>query len=150
MIEETIRQNITKAMKDKNDLAKNVLRVVLGQIQNDSSSKQLSENDKLTIIRKLIKSNNITLSEMEKETNWTDTWKTRAIELKTENSILTDLLPKSMNESELIEFIKKNSIDLSLIKNIGQGIGMIMKELKKADLQVDSEVVRNVANQFIK
>ena len=64
MIVDDIKQKMTQAMRDKDEVAKNILRLALGEIQTAEARKNapLGEEDAAAALRKLIKSNEETLA----------------------------------------------------------------------------------------
>jgi uncharacterized protein len=143
-LEETLKVKIKQAMKDRDDTVRDVLRVVLGQIQLEASSSPTSEEQKLAVVRRLIKSNQQTLGSMAEKPadEWTGDWKENAEKLRRELVLLESLLPRSLSEMEIIEFIRSKAIDVVGAKSDGQAMGAVMKELKAASASVDSATVK--------
>lgn len=151
LIETTIKTMIKEAVKTNNIIVKDVLRVVLGSIQLESSSKDLTEDQKLNIIRKLIKSNETTLESMDqKPTNeWSQEWQENAPKLRLEIATLQTLLPKTLNEKEVIALLTMNIIsDIKAAKSDGQSLGIAMKYFKSISAPIDNFVVKKVVEEL--
>jgi uncharacterized protein YqeY len=112
-LQEQIKKDLAAAMKAKEDVKKDTLRVVIGEF-NRMGSKVLSDDDVVKILKKLIKS--------ERE----------LIEIKGESEdtpyigIIEGYLPKLAAEEEITSWIQDN-VDFSKFKNRMQAMGMIMK-----------------------
>jgi uncharacterized protein YqeY len=144
MIEE-LKVKITDAVKNKKTVEKNILKLLLGEIQNLEATKnnKVDKKEIYSIIRKFIKNNNETLSIA------------GPIEdLEIENKILNDLLPATFTQPELSKIINSNPkllTDILQSKNIGQAIGLAMKEISRlytkeiqgTDLKVVIEGIKN-------
>jgi len=141
MLENKIRVNIAAAVQKKNKIEKNILRLALGEIQRETSTKELSETDKENIVRKLIKSNNKTIFLTENDNTKN--------ELTKENEILQLLLPEEMTKTDVLAFI--TGYDVKMVEdNVGKSIGNVMRAMKENKIVVDSNVVKEVVNDLIK
>lgn len=143
-LEDTLKSKIKQAMKDRDETARDVLRVVLGQIQLEAASATTNEEQKFAVVRKLIKSNQLTLGSMAEkpEATWSHEWKESAEKLRREVSLLESLLPRAWSEQEVVDFIRNKGIDVSSAKTDGQAMGLVMKELKAAGAPVESATVK--------
>ena len=110
---EKLKQDLTAAIKAKDESKKDALRVVIGELGR-MPKKEPSEEEILKILQKLLKS--------EKE----------LLEKKGDKSssdflvIIESYLPKKASEKEIFEWIGQN-VDLSRFKNKMQAMGLIMK-----------------------
>lgn len=152
MLEEVLKKQIYGAVKENNPVVKDILRVVLGQIQLEGSSAALSEERKLNIIRKLIKSNELTLSSMAEtsEELWEETWKNNAQRLKEENQILQNLLPQNLGKEDLLKLLEGKVEEIKTAKSDGQAIGVAMKTLKSAQATFENEMVKELVGEIRK
>jgi uncharacterized protein YqeY len=143
-LEETIKSRIKQAMKDHDETARDVLRVVLGQIQLESSEAATTEEQKLSVVRKLIKSNQLTLASMGERPveQWSSEWTANADQLKREIVLLESLLPKTWSGDEIAAFIREKGLDVVSPRSDGQAMGAVMKELKAVNAPVDSATVK--------
>lgn len=145
MIEE-IKAKILDAVRNKRVVEKNILKLLLGEIQNleASKNKALDKKEIYTIIKLFIKNNEETIALS----------KGSVEDLKTENLLLNQLLPESFTQPELSRIINSNPkllTDILNAKNVGQAIGMAKKEISSlytkeipgADLKLVIESIKN-------
>ncbi len=146
MIELKLKELIIQAMKTKDTVTKDVLRVALGQIQTESSNGVMAEDQKVNVVRKLIKSNQQTLDGMnEKDSStWSNEWHESQMKLVMEMEVLRKLLPTVLNEVETRDYLIKQGVELKSAKSDGQAIGTAMKAFKASGVAVDSTVVKQV------
>jgi hypothetical protein len=111
-LQESIRQDLKQAIKDKDEERKNTLRILIGEFGR-SESKNLSDQDVVKIIRKMIKSEQETL---EKAGGGQDS---RYI------AILSSYLPLTASDEEIQGWILEN-IDFSKYRNRMQAMRDIM------------------------
>ena len=116
-LEDDIRVDLFRCMKDRDQRVVDALRVVLGEIPrlNMKANESATDDQIINIVKKLIKS--------EKET----------LKLKGEDitesfyiNLLKADLPKMVTEAEILEYIQSN-IDFSALKNKMQAVGVINK-----------------------
>ena len=112
-IQEKIKQDLTTAIKAKDEETKNALRVTMGEFGR-SDKKKLPDDDVIKILKKLIKSEKELLAQKG----------------ETENSpfieVLSGYLPRMADEAEIAAWITEN-IDFSQYQNKMQAMGPIMK-----------------------
>ncbi len=112
-IQKQIKQDLTAAMKAKEEKRKDALRVIIGEFGR-SKKKELSNDEVSKILIKLMKS--------EKE----------LLEIKGDKtdsefiSVIENYLPKMASNEEITDWIKHN-VDFSAYKNKMQAMGSIMK-----------------------
>ena len=129
-LQEQIKKDLIEAIKAKDSVRKEALRVVLGEFDRQDK-KEFTDQEVAGVIRKLVKS--------ERET----------LELKGEPDsgflrTLEEYLPKMATEEEIIAFINEN-IDLSQFKNTMQAMGPIMKHFgETADGHTVKEILQNL------
>ncbi len=112
-IQTQIKKDLTTAMKAKDDVRKNTLRVVMGEFAR-ADSKELSDDAVIKILRKLIKSEQETLAQMGSE------------EDSAFVQIIEAYLPQLADENEIATWVQAN-IDFSQFKSKMQAMGPIMK-----------------------
>jgi uncharacterized protein len=129
----TIKDDLKKAMINKDETKKNTLRMVLGEIPrlNKKANEVPTDKEIKNIIRKLIKS------------------ETQTLEIKGENvnqseyiKILSGYLPKVMVESEIKNWID-NNVDFTQFNPRIKAMGFIMKELNG---KVNGDLVKKILN----
>ena len=129
-LQEQIKKDLIDAIKAKDAVRKEALRVVLGEFDREDS-KDLTDEEVAGVLRKLVKS--------ERET----------LELKGEPDsgflrTLEQYLPQMATDEEIVAFIEEN-IDFSQFKNKMQAMGPIMKHFgERADGHAVKKVLQNL------
>jgi uncharacterized protein YqeY len=128
MLVETIRKRVTEAMKAGDAVAKDVLRVALGEIQTAEAraARALTDDEAVAVVRKLIKSNEETLG-------MTEAAERKALLVK-ETEVLRSLLPAAPSMDDLVAALAPVRDAVRAAKSDGQAIGVAMKHLKGAGL----------------
>ena len=110
MIIEKLKQDKLQAMKDKNVVLRDLIGIVLTNIQikeKEKSNVELSEKDYIKIIEKEMKQSEDTISFLKDENQIKDE--------KVKLEYLTQFIPEEMNEDEvkreLENLIKENNLD---------------------------------------
>lgn len=130
-LQELIKSDLVKAMKARDEDAKETLRVILGEFGRQGK-KELSDEDVVKVLQKLVKSEKETL---EKKGQAEDSVFIQIIE---------QYLPKAATENEVLEWIREN-IDLSEYKNKMQAMGPIMKHFgARADGNTVKKILQNL------
>jgi uncharacterized protein YqeY len=130
-LQEQIKQDLTAAMKAKDEKKKSALRVVLGEFSR-LDKKELIDDDVVKILKKLIKA--------EKE----------VIQKKGEQAedefvkIVEHYLPKMATEAEIRSWIEQN-IDFANFKNKMQAMGQIMQHFGTT---TDGNAVKEILQQM--
>ena len=139
MLVDDLKKRITQAMKDRDEVAKDVFRVALGDIQTQEHriNKALSEEEAVAIVRKLVKSNEETMAASSGE---------RAATLRREIELLSTLLPKRMTLDEIVAALEPQREAIRAAKNDGQATGIAMKHLKGSGAAFDG----NDASEAVK
>lgn len=133
-----IKQRIVQAMKNKNEIERDILKLVKGEVQTleTRQNKTLNDEQVSSIVRKLMESNEETIA------NHTDP---SVIEkLKQENEILDSLLPVVMTQEEIFQKLDPISEAIKSADKEGQAIGMAMKALKSSEMPVLGNDVKEV------
>lgn len=112
-LQEQIKKDLSSAIKVKDEEKKDTLRVIIGEFGR-LNKKELSDDEVIKILKKLIKSEKELL---EKKGDVTDSEFIRIIE---------NYLPKMATDEEIITWINQN-VDFSKFKNKMQAMGLIMK-----------------------
>lgn len=139
---DTIKAQTKEAMKARDDLKKNILRVVLGEIQQAEykGSGSITEEDGHKIIRKLIASNEATIeASPSAETQE---------QLKRENKIMLDLVPQQLDVPQIVTALEPVVDALKGAPSDGPAMGMAMKHLKSVGAAVDGDSVRKAVSQI--
>jgi hypothetical protein len=133
-IREDIKKRTLEAMKAKDEVARDVLRLAAGEIQMTEvrANKELSEDEAVAVVRKLVKSNEETLSHASGD---------RAEALKKEIAVLTEILPKAMSIDDLVKALEGQKDAIRAAGNDGQATGVAMKHLKASGLSANGKDV---------
>lgn len=136
-----VKRRMMAAMKAGDVVRKEILRVAVGEITtNEARGTVKTEDDERAIVRKLLKSNEETLSlttdEAQRQT------------LLQEIAILRELLPQSLGVDAIVEALAPVRDALRAEANDGKATGAAMKHLKSLGALVEgkdvSEAVRRV------
>lgn len=132
---EDVRARVTKAMREKDEVAKSVLRVALGDLQAAESRQgtPLTPEQGAQIVRKLIKSNEETIGYTKDEAA-----KER---LEQENRVLQALLPQTLTVEQIVEALGPVAEQVKAAGNDGQATGVAMKHLKSTGAAVEGKDV---------
>lgn len=135
-----IREEYKQAMLNKNEDRKRVLGNLIAQMKNKeielrAKNKELSDEDTISLIQKIIKQNT-EANEMFAKGGRNDLIKQNNIE----NNILQEFLPKQLTNEEIDDIIKSTIVDVNAvsIKDMGKVIGQIKSKYAG---QVDMSVV---------
>lgn len=137
-----LKKRVLQAMRDKNELEKDLLRVLLGDLElaETRTGNELSEKDEQQIVRRMVKSNQETAALTQDPAD--------VEKLKQELAILEALLPKTLSIAETIAALEPVADDLRAAGNDGQATGLAMKHLKPQGLQVDGKDVAAAVKQI--
>ena len=139
---QTIKQQVIEAMKAKDSLKKEVLRVAQGDIEmhHTRTGEHMSDEEAQKVIRKLIKSNQETIEH---------TTDPAAVEkLTKEIAILEELLPRTLGVDEIVAALGPVESDIKAAGNDGQATGVAMKHLKPQGLAVEGKDVSEAVKQI--
>jgi uncharacterized protein YqeY len=130
MLVDELKKRIVQAMRDRDEVAKDVLRVALGEIQTQEhrTAATMGEEEAVAIVRKLVRSNEETLAASSGD---------RAATLKREIELLTSLLPKRMTVEQIVAALEPQLEALRAAKGDGPATGIAMKHLKSTGASFD-------------
>ena len=135
MLLDQIKAKMFEAMKAGDTVAKEILRVAVGEITTEAArpGRKGDDEESQAILRKLIKSNEETLaSNVDEE---------RRVALEMENAILAGFLPKSLDVDAIALALAGVADAIKAAGNDGQATGVAMKELKKTGAVVNGKDV---------
>lgn len=120
---ERLRVDLLSATKQKDEVLKGILRVILGDTNTleARTSKPVNDEQVYNIIRKLVEGNTETLSHMKEGKE----------KLLRENEIMAALLPKTMSRDDIEHILIIHVVNLKEAKSEGQAIGFAMKQIKQ-------------------
>ena len=130
-LQDKLKDDLKSAMKARDEVQKDAIRVVMGEMAR-SDKKQLSDEEIIKILKKLIKSE----KEMLEKSGQGSTSPFIAI--------IEAYLPKMATQDEIGQWIDAN-IDLSAYKNKMQAMGTIMAHFGAS---ADGNTVKQVLQKF--
>lgn len=150
-IVDDIRVQLVTSMRAKDEIKKNILRIILGDLSTSEvrSGKPSTDDDVRRVIKRLIEGNLETLKFCaDRPENFS--------KLTTENSILSSFLPKTLSKEDIKGHINFSSTmimsEVKGAKSDGQATGVLIKWLKQNnygyfDGIVVAEVVKELRNE---
>lgn len=145
MIINVIKERIRQAMRDRNELEKDVLRVALGDLQTEEArAGSLSDADAERILRKMVKSNRETQAALRAHGGSEADLQRLAGEL----AVLDSLLPKTLSTEEVLRHLAPLRDQIRAADKEGVATGLAMKHLKAAGAVVDGKTVAQVVTQL--
>ena len=142
-----LQAKLQEAVKARNELARDVLRVVMGEVSTRKArtGKEPRDDESHAIIRSLIANNNETRKELE---NRGQTAHEAYERLGRENAYLETLLPKTLDQAAIRKELEPIAGELKAAKNDGQATGLAMKHLKQKGVAVLGEDVAAAVKQL--
>lgn len=142
-----IRNEYKQAMLNKNEDRKRVLGNLIAQMKNKeielrAKNKELSNEDTISLIQKIIKQNT-EANEMFAKGGRNDLIEQNNIEI----NILQEFLPKQLTDEEINDIIKSTITDVNAvsIKDMGKVIGQIKsKYAGQVDMSVVSSKIKEI------
>jgi uncharacterized protein YqeY len=142
-----IREEYKQAMLNKNEDRKRVLGNLIAQMKNKeielrAKNKELSDEDIISLIQKIIKQNT-EANEMFAKGGRNDLIEQNNIEI----NILQEFLPKQLTDEEINDIIKSTIADVNAvsIKDMGKVIGQIRtKYAGQVDMSVVSSKIKEI------
>lgn len=143
MFVEEIKKRIAAAVKEADTVARDVLRLALGEIQTAEARKNaaLGEDEAMAALRKLIKSNEESLAALPP----TDA---RVASLQREVEVLTSLLPAELSVDQIVHALASQAEAIRAAKGDGQATGIAMKHLKAVGAAVSGANVTAAVKQL--
>lgn len=138
MLAEEIKRRMFAAMKAKNVVEKEILRVALGEVT--ARGEAVSDEVVIAALKKLVKSNEESLAASPSA----DQQKV----LEQELEILKSLLPEGMSVDQIIEALGPVADAIRSAKADGPATGIAMKQLKSQSLVVDGKDVAAAVRQM--
>ncbi|MEM9913623.1 MAG: GatB/YqeY domain-containing protein [Planctomycetota bacterium] len=142
MLIDDIKKRIIVAMKAKNTQERDILKVVLGdlQIQETRKGDDLTDAEAQQIIRKVIKGNGEMITAVEDAA---------VVErMNQEIAILESLLPQSLSVEEIVAALGPVAEAVKAAGNDGQATGVAMKHLKSSGAEVQGKDVSAAVRQM--
>jgi uncharacterized protein YqeY len=130
-IQQQIKTDLMSAMKAKDENRKSTLRVIMGEFAR-ADAKELSDDEVVKVLKKLIKSEKETLAQKGSDED------TSFIQ------IIETYLPQMASEDEIVAWVNSH-IDFSQFKSKMQAMGPIMKYF---GTRADGNVVRGILQRL--
>lgn len=142
MLLDEMKTKLFEAMKAKDTVAKEILRVAMGEIQiaQERSGDTLDDAAAGKLVRKLIKSNEETIGHTADEE--------KKATLARENEILGAFLPKTLSVDEIVAALAPVEDAIKAAGNDGQATGAAMKHLKPTGANVSGGDVAAAVKQI--
>jgi uncharacterized protein YqeY len=143
MLVEDLKKRVAAAVKQGDTVARDVLRLALGEIQTAEARKNapLGEEDAVAALRKLIKSNEETLAALPAEDD-------RVAALRREIEVLAALLPAQLTVAQIVAALDAVRDAIKAAGSDGQATGIAMKHLKAAGASVNGAEVTAAVKQL--
>lgn len=143
MLVEEIKKLVVTSVKSGDTVARDVLRLALGEIQTAEARKNsgLSDEEAGAALRKLIKSNEETLGALPAGDE-------REATLRREVEVLSSLLPKPLGLDEIVAACAPAHEGIVSAKAEGQAVGIAMKHLKAQGLSAAGADVTAAVKQI--
>lgn len=138
MLVDDIKRRMFAAMKAKDTVEKEILRVALGEITGRGEA--TDDAAVVPILKKLVKSNEESLAAS------TDTEQRQVLER--EIAILQSLLPAGMSLEQVVEALGPAHDAIRAAKADGPATGIAMKHLKTQNVTVDGKDVAAAVRQI--
>ena len=154
MLMDQIRSQIDTAVREKDEVTRDVLRVALGEAQTlQSRSGSITEQEVQRVVRKLVEGNRESIRAFRaraSETERPDSAMTQSqiARLEVEIATLEKLLPQNLSLDDIRNRLAEVGAQISSAKSEGQAIGLAMKHLKNAGVQALGEDVKVVVQQL--
>ncbi|MDQ0197247.1 GatB/YqeY domain-containing protein [Neobacillus ginsengisoli] len=140
---ERLNNDMKQAMKNKEKDKLSVIRMVKASLQNEAiklGTKELSENDELTVLSREVKQRKDSLHEFDKAGR-----EDLVDKLRTELTFVELYLPKQLSEEELTEIVKETISDIGATSkaDMGKVMAALMPKVKgKADGSLVNKLVQ--------
>ena len=143
-LKEKIAEDLKEAMKGKDILRVNTLRMIIAAIKNYEVEKmrQASDDDVVVVLSREAKKRKEAIEEYEKYGR-----NDLAEKEKRELEIIESCLPKQLTEEEIREIVMKTieEVGATSIKDLGKVMSVVMPRLKgKADGKLVNNIVREM------
>lgn len=142
MLADEIKKRMFSAMKAGKSVEKEILRVALGEITTQAArgDKPMTDDEVGAILKKLVKSNQETLSSSEDDA--------QKKTLEEEIAILQAFLPKSLGVDDIVSALGPVADQIKSAGNDGQATGVAMKHLKTTGAVVNGKDVSEAVKKI--
>jgi hypothetical protein len=133
MLIDVIKANIISATKMRNQLASDILKVVLGECQTRNN---FTDEFVIRYCREIIKGNTETMKFGE------------SAKLSRENELLRSYLPKEVSKVELEVYAGRISEEIKAAQSDKHAIGVLVKYVKSLGLLASGDVAKEVVSSI--
>ncbi len=142
MLIDDIKDQVLQAMRAKDSGRRDLLKVVLGELQTVAarSGDAMDDDQAQRIIRKMVKSNH-EMAELSDRPEVVE-------QMKVELVILESLLPKTLTVDEIVAALAPVTDAIQAAGNDGQATGVAMKHLKPSGTVVEGKDVGQAVKQI--
>jgi uncharacterized protein YqeY len=135
MLLDEIKARMFRAIKEKREVEKEILRVAVGEITTDAArpGRKGDDAEATAIVRRLQKSVEETLATVQDDAQRTT--------LKEELEVLASLLPKALGLDEIVAALAPAAEAIRAASGDGPATGIAMKHLKGAGISADGKLV---------
>lgn len=135
MLVDDIKARMFQAMKAGDVVAKEVLRVAVGEITTDAArdGRKGDDAEAQALVKKLVKSLEETIANVDDDG--------RKSQLRREIEVLSEFLPKTLSEDDVVALLAAVADAVRAAPNDGAATGVAMKHLKQSGASVDGKVV---------
>jgi uncharacterized protein YqeY len=155
---ESIKSQLTLSIKEKNEVKKGILRVILGDLSTYEArlGKTATDEEVQKIIKKIMEGNLETLSYLKfpylKDAEGSLSHEQQVAKLNEENAILDSFLPKTLSVLEIKDVFNFSSTcivnDIKSAKNDGQATGIAIKWFKQFQIAVENNDIAAVVREM--
>lgn len=141
---DTLRTQIKQAMRDKDSVRRDILKLALSEITSQAAMGEVTEERAEKLVRKIVENNQESIAALAKRDSGSDREKLEQLEC--ENKILEELLPKEWSVADVQSFIEKAGLaeSIAAAQNDGQAMGIAMKAIKSEGAAARGNVVNQV------
>lgn len=142
MLVDELKKQVMQAVKAHDDVARDVLRLALGEIQTAEArtNRALDDDEAASVVRKLVKSNEETLAISQDAA--------QKATLSKEITALVKLLPKALDGAQIVAALAPVHAAVRAAANEGQATGVAMKHLKASGAAVNGTDVAKAVKEI--
>jgi uncharacterized protein len=135
MLIDDVKQQVLQAMRDKDTARRDLLKVLLGELQTAAArtGDAMDDDQAQRIIRKMVKSNR-EMAELSDRPGVAE-------QMKAELQILESLLPRTLSVDQIVAALDPVTDAVKAAGNDGQATGVAMKHLKSSGAAVEGKDV---------
>jgi len=138
---EQMKEEIVKATKQRDDVKKNILKLVVSEVQTREArqNKPITQKEFEGILKLFIKNNNEIMFYSKNSKN--------SMKLMQENAILSLWLPRQVSGKELQSIVSVFTDKIKSSDNTGQAIGLVIKGLT-GNYSFDNKEIKSIIEQI--